>query len=83
MDGINPTLAFAVLFFGLSGNAPDTTSAPTKAQIENGAGCSIVMPAGDPAQLAHESDPVQRPMVPAANVAAGANPEVDSCAADR
>jgi len=79
MDGINPTLAFAVLFFGLSGNAPDAThQPPTRAQIEDG--CPTHMPAGDPVQLTHESDPVQRPAVPAANVAAG---EVDSCAADR
>lgn len=82
MDGINPTLAFAVLFFGFSGNAPDTThQPPTRAQIEDR--CSTHLPAGDPTQLAHESDPVQRPMVPAANVAAGADAVVDSCAADR
>ena len=82
MDGINPTLAFAVLFFGLSGNAPDTTpQPPTRAQIDDS--CSTHMPAGDPTQLAHESDPIQRPMVPAANVAAGADAVTDSCAADR
>jgi hypothetical protein len=81
MDGINPTLAFAVLFFGLSGNAPDTTHQPTEAQIEDS--CPTHMPAGDPTQLAHESDPVQRPMVAAANAAAGADAVVDSCAADR
>ena len=81
MDGINPTLAFAVIFFGLSGNAPDTTHQPTRAQIDDG--CPTHMPAGDPTQLAHESDPVQRPTVPAANVAAGADPDVNSCAADR
>ena len=82
MDGINPTLAFAVLFFGLSGNAPDTThQLPTRAQIEES--CPTQMPAGDPTQLAHESDPVQRPMVPAANAAAGTDAVADSCAADR
>jgi hypothetical protein len=82
MDGINPTLAFAVLFFGLSGNAPDTThQPPARAQIEDS--CRTHLPAGDPTLLARESDPVQRPMVPAANMAAGADAVVDSCAADR
>jgi hypothetical protein len=51
MDGINPTLAFAVLFLGLSGNAreaPDDLA--TKAELEAEAGCSVLMIGIDPPQ---------------------------------
>jgi hypothetical protein len=70
MDGINPTLAFAVLLFGLSGNAHDGTHQSIKAQIEDRAGC--------PTQMAHESDPVQRRTVPTAIVRTDA-PKIDPC----
>jgi hypothetical protein len=51
MDGISPTLAFAVLLFGLSDDARNTTiDAESAAAVE--AGCPIVMMTGDPTQSA-------------------------------
>jgi hypothetical protein len=51
MDGINPTLAFIALLFGLSGNARDVThDLPARAEIDGGSGCSALMVAGDLAQ---------------------------------
>ncbi len=52
MDGINPTLAFAALLFGLSGNARDAVDNQTAAlEIEDGSGCPTLVVSGDPAQL--------------------------------
>jgi hypothetical protein len=51
MDGINPTLAFAVLFLGLSGNAREAPDDPaTKAEFEAEVSCSVLMSAIDPPQ---------------------------------
>ncbi|HET6160834.1 MAG TPA: hypothetical protein VFE34_20990 [Dongiaceae bacterium] len=47
MDGVNPTLAFAVLLFGFSGNTHDP---PTNAEIESEAGCPTLMIARDAPQ---------------------------------
>lgn len=44
MDGVNPTLAFAVLLFGLSGNARDATnSPPIESELDGGSGCPALM----------------------------------------
>ena len=52
MDGINPTLAFAALFFGLSGNPRDANNDQTAAlEIEDGSGCPTLIVSGEPAQL--------------------------------
>jgi hypothetical protein len=51
MDGINPTLAFAVLFFGLSGNGRDAADdPPMEVEVEAQSGCTVLMIAGDFAQ---------------------------------
>ncbi len=48
MDGINPTLAFIALLFGLSGNARDVTYGPhAAAEIDGGSGCLVRMLAGE------------------------------------
>jgi hypothetical protein len=74
MDGINPTLAFAALLFGLSGNPQDTTHHSTvDAQVQERAGCALV---DDPAQLHQGGDPIVRRSVPAASAA----PALDPCA---
>lgn len=53
MDGINPTLAFGVLLFGLSGNARDAANDPaTTVDVERGSGCPTLMVAPDPSQTA-------------------------------
>jgi hypothetical protein len=55
MDGINPTLAFAVLFFGISGNGREATDdPPTEVEIESGSGCPALMIAVDPSQPASQ-----------------------------
>jgi hypothetical protein len=73
VDGINPTLAFAALLFGMSGNPQDTTHHSTlDAQVQKQAECAAV--AIDPAQLPPGADPVVRPSVPAARVGAAADP---------
>jgi hypothetical protein len=52
MDGINPTLAFAALFFGLSGNARDAANDQSAAlEIEDGSGCPTLIVSKDPAKL--------------------------------
>ena len=52
MDGITPTLAFAALFFGLSGNARDAANDQSAAfEIEQGSGCPTLIVAEDPAKL--------------------------------
>lgn len=51
MDGINPTLAFAVLFFGLSGNAREAPNDPaTEAKLADEAGCPALTISVDPPQ---------------------------------
>ena len=50
MDGINPTLAFAALFFGLSSNAhhaPQTSQA--RFELQNAIDCPALVISGDPA----------------------------------
>ena len=75
MDGINPTLAFAALLFGLSGNPQDTTHHSTvDAQIQEQTGCAVVADVADAAQLPRGVDPVVRPSVPAARAAAASDP---------
>jgi hypothetical protein len=68
VDGINPTLAFAALLFGLSGNPQDTSDqSPVDAQIAERPACASVAVAGNPAQLPQDADPVVRQYMPAAN----------------
>jgi hypothetical protein len=75
MDGINPTLAFAALLFGLSGNPQDTTHHSTiDAQVQEQADCAVVADVGDAAPLPRDVDPVARPSVPSARVGAAADP---------
>ena len=55
MDGINPTLAFAALFFGLSSNAhhaPDNPAA--QVELQNMIDCPALVASGDPAPSPHE-----------------------------
>ena len=86
MDGINPTLAFAALLFGLSGNAHHAAQdTATNIGIENGAGCPALIVAVEPpasavapARQAEGSDPIVRHNVPVAN----ARP-ADPCNPDR
>jgi hypothetical protein len=53
MDGINPTLAFVILLYGLSGNAPDAANDPAaEINVEDGSGCSVLMITGDPPEPA-------------------------------
>jgi hypothetical protein len=52
MDGINPTLAFAAIFFGLSANARDTVNDQrAQVEIESASGCPAVIMAASPQQL--------------------------------
>jgi hypothetical protein len=66
VDGINPTLAFAALLFGLHGNpqnAPDQS--PVDAQIAERPACESVADAGS--RMPEGIDPVVRQYMPAAN----------------
>lgn len=56
MEGINPTLAFLALMFGLSGNAREDAAndSATNIDIDRGAGCPILMITSDPPQPAIE-----------------------------
>ena len=75
MDGINPTLAFAALLFGLSGNPQDTTHHSTvDAQIHGQDDCAVVAEVGDSAPLPRGVDPVVRPSVPSARSGAALDP---------
>ena len=78
MDGINPTLAFAALLFGLHGNpqnAPDQS--PVDAQIAERPACEYVADAGN--RLPQGADPVVRQYMPAAN----RGPAPDRCKPER
>lgn len=80
MDGINPTLAFAALLFGLHGNPQDASvQSPVDAQIAERPACEFVAEAGNPAQLPQDADPIVRQYMPAAN--AGSRP--DRCKPER
>jgi hypothetical protein len=48
MDGINPTLAFAALFFGLSSNAHHATP-PAQIELQSAIDCPAWVISGDPA----------------------------------
>jgi hypothetical protein len=75
MDGINPTLAFAALLFGMSGNPQDTTHhSAIDAPVQERAACAAVADIGDPSQLPQGADPIVRPPVPAARVGAAPDP---------
>ena len=50
MDGINPTLAFAVLFLGLSGNAREAPEESAVTITLDEAACPSLTVADDPAQ---------------------------------
>jgi hypothetical protein len=51
MDGINPTLAFVALLFGLSGNARDAANdLPAGIEPDGASGCPAPMVAGNPPQ---------------------------------
>lgn len=64
MDGMNPTLAFAALLFGLSGNPQDAPDkSPVDAQIAERPVCASV--AGN--HVPQGADPVVRQYMPAAN----------------
>ncbi len=74
MDGINPTLAFVALLFGLHGNPQEATpQSAMKGQIEQPAGCAAVADV-EPAQLPRGTDPIARRTVPA-----GAGVTADGC----
>jgi hypothetical protein len=80
MDGINPTLAFAALLFGLSGNPHDTThQSAMNTQVQERTDCAVVADVGDPAQLPQGADPILRRAVPAA----GAGSAPDPCEPER
>jgi hypothetical protein len=80
MDGINPTLAFAALLFGLHGNPQDASvHSPVNAQIAERPACEFIAEAGRPAQLPQDADPIVRQYMPAAN--AGSRP--DRCKPER
>jgi hypothetical protein len=55
MDGMNPTLAFAVLLFGLSGNTRDDTVDPTM-EADRGSGCPLLMIVANPPAPASQTD---------------------------
>jgi hypothetical protein len=75
MDGINPTLAFAALLFGLSGNPQDTAhQSAMNAQVQEQANCAVVSDAGDPAQLPQGTDPIVRRSAPAASTSTAPDP---------
>jgi hypothetical protein len=66
VDGINPTLAFAALLFGMSGNPQDTThQSAMNAQAQERTTCAVVADVVDPARLPREADPIVRRTVPA------------------
>jgi hypothetical protein len=48
MDGINPTLAFAALFFGLSSNAHHAAP-PAQIELQNAIDCPALVMSGNPA----------------------------------
>jgi hypothetical protein len=74
VDGINPSLAFAALFFAMSGNPQNASEqAAINAQIAERPACAAVADAGHPAQLPQHADPIVRQYMPAAN--AGSAPE--------
>jgi hypothetical protein len=79
VDGINPTLAFAALLFGISGNPQDTThQSAMKAQIQERTECAVVADAGEPAPLPESNDPLVRRSAPAASTGpapSGCKPE--------
>jgi hypothetical protein len=78
VDGINPTLAFAALLFGLHGNPqnpPDQS--PVDAQIVERPACASVADAAH--RLPQSSDPVVRQYMPAANT----GPTPDRCKPER
>jgi hypothetical protein len=81
MDGINPTLAFAALLFGLHGNPQEAThQSAMSVQVEQPAGCAAVADVDDPVQLPRGADPIVRHAVPAAS--AGTAPD-DPCKPER
>jgi hypothetical protein len=43
MDGINPTLAFAALFFGMSGAHNATQDSPTQSELQSLIDCPALM----------------------------------------
>ena len=72
MDGINPTLAFVALLFGLHGNPQDTSvQSPIDAQIAERPDCAAMADVGTPAQLPQDADPIVRQYMPAASAAPG------------
>jgi hypothetical protein len=74
MDGINPTLAFAALLFGLHGNPQEATpQSAMNVQVERPAGCAAMADV-DPAQLPRGTDPIARKTVPV-----GAGITADGC----
>lgn len=78
MDGINPTLAFAALLFGLSGNPQDASDqSPVDAQIAERPACASVADAGN--GVAQGTDPVVRQYMPAAKT----GPAPDRCKPER
>lgn len=80
MGGINPTLAFVALLFGLHGNPQDSSDhSPIDAQIAERPACAAMADAGTPAQLPQDADPIVRQYMPAAN--AGLGP--DRCKPER
>jgi hypothetical protein len=48
MDGINPTLAFAALFFGLSGHHATHNSPVQQLELQNSIDCPVLMISGHP-----------------------------------
>jgi hypothetical protein len=80
MDGINPTLAFAALLFGLHGNPQDASvQSPIDAQIAERPACVAMAEAGAPAQLPQNGDPVVRQYMPAAKT----GPQPNRCKPER
>jgi hypothetical protein len=80
VDGINPSLAFAALLFGLSGNAQDASDqSPIDSQVAERPACASVADAGSPVQLPQGGDPIVRQFMPAAN----AGPAPDLCKLER
>ena len=80
MDGINPTLAFAALLFGLHANPQDASvQSPNGAQIAERPACAAMFDAGTPAQLPRDADPIVRQYMPATN----AGPGPDRCKPER
>jgi hypothetical protein len=69
VDGINPSLAFAALLFGLSGSPQDTSDQSLiDAQVAERPACVAAAQANNSAaQLPRGADPIARQDVPAAN----------------